>query len=94
MSVPEIVGILIGSGGLIGVFSLFFRIGAVFQKIESSLTDIKKDVGEIKVQMEIIKKDVSELKVQVGKLEVRVEERTLRVIHTQKTGTTQENPNG
>ena len=46
---------------------------------------LSKRFEKIDAKLEKIDRDITDLKVQVGKLETRVEERTLRVIHS--TGT-------
>ncbi len=43
---------------------------------------VSKRFEKIDAKLEKIDRDITDLKVQVGKLETRVEERTLRVIHS------------
>lgn len=62
-----------GSGGLLGVFILIFRTGKIVERIDN-LEEMKKDVKEIKTTM-------NSMAIQIAKLETRVEERTLRVVH-------------
>lgn len=105
----EIIQLFLGSGGLIGILFLFFKIGKTAQKItqiDTSLDDFKlhvkssfidsqdyfdkrliemkldneKFLFEIRTDIKDIKRCLNSIEVQIGKLETRVEERTLRVI--------------
>jgi peptidoglycan hydrolase CwlO-like protein len=105
MTTVEIIQLFIGSGGLIGIVFLFFRMGKFAQKVEnlensviefkgqvkSAFLDtsdqIDKKFDELDKRFDKIETDIKELdhsltniKVQIGKLETRVEERTLRVV--------------
>ncbi len=80
METIEIIQLLIGSAGLIGVGGLIFRTGKIVQNIEN----IAKDVKEISQKVGELEKGQTEMRVQLGKLETRVDERTLRVIHQTK----------
>lgn len=48
---------------------------------------IDKKFDAVMDEIKEMKKDINAINVQIGKLETRVEERTLRVVHTQRTGT-------
>jgi hypothetical protein len=69
----EWLQLIMGSGGLLGVFILIFRTGKIVERIDN-LEEMKKDVKEIKTTM-------NSMAIQIAKLETRVEERTLRVVH-------------
>lgn len=79
METTEIFQILIGSGGLLGIIILVFRTGKIVEKVENS----DKKISEIKDDIKDIKRALGNMEVQIGKLETRVEERTLRVIHVE-----------
>ncbi len=83
MTTFEIISLCLGGGGLLGIFGLVFAFGRMFQKIEN----LTKDVIEIKSDIQSIKNTLGSMAVQLGKLETRVEERTLRVIHGTKVDT-------
>lgn len=80
MSTYEIISICLGGGGLLGIFGLAFAFGRMFQRIDS----IGKDIIEIKTDIKSLNQKMGFVEVQLGKLETRVEERTLRVIHGTK----------
>lgn len=65
--------------------SEFHYIGNKFvdveKKMDSRFLDLEKKIDKVIVGLEELKKDVTSLDMRLGKLEVRVEERTLRVIH-------------
>lgn len=89
MTTFEIIQLFIGSGGLIGVVLLFFQLGKFAQKIDSmdkrmeSLDEsCKKNFSEIKNDIKEMKHSINAIEVQLGKLETRVEERTLRTVQT------------
>ena len=75
ITIFEIAQLVVGSGLLTGIVYVICKV----TKIDSMAQDIKE-----------MKKDISSLNIAVGKLEVRVEERTLRVVHSHKTGTEEE----
>lgn len=80
MTTFEIIQILLGSGGLIGIVLLFFQLGRFAQKIESLEIDSKKNFLEIKGDIKEMKHSINAIEIQLSKLETRVEERTLRVV--------------
>lgn len=87
MTTVEIIELLLGSGGLIGIFVLVFRMGRMVQKIDAfsiSFEDFKgcsaRSFSEIKCDIKDMKVRLNTMEVQLGKLETRVEERTLRVV--------------
>lgn len=80
MTGTEIFQCIVGSGGLIGICFVIFRTGKIVQNIEN----IAKEVKEISQKVGELEKGQTEMRVQLGKLETRVEERTLRVIHQTK----------
>jgi archaellum component FlaC len=86
----EVLSLILGSGGLIGVAVLIFRTGRMVEKIEI----IGKNVESLKIEMsnefknvanefKEIRKDISTINTSLARLETRVDERTLRVIHSQ-----------
>lgn len=132
MTTKEIIELLLGSGGLLGILFIVFRMGRTVQCITTMgntiiefksennekfkqfridvderfesfnrhlekhfnemKTDNKKSITEMKADNERIlcdiRSDIKEIKhsinsmeVQIGKLETRVEERTLRVVN-------------
>jgi peptidoglycan hydrolase CwlO-like protein len=87
MTTFEIIQLFIGSGGLIGVILLFFQLGKFAQKIDAidqRIEEFKKDTGknflEVKCEIKEMKHSINALEIQLGRLETRVEERTLRVV--------------
>jgi len=71
---------LIGSGGILGVAYLVFATGIFFGKFKAFVTRTDKS-------LEDIKSSISGITSRVDRLEVRVEERTLKVFHIENTGT-------
>ena len=80
MNAKEIIELVLGSGGLISILILVFRMGKVVQKIEELETSSEKNFSEIKSDIKQIRTSINSMEVQIGKLETRVEERTLRVV--------------
>jgi predicted nucleic acid-binding Zn-ribbon protein len=87
MTTFEIIQIFLGSGGLIGILFLFFRIGKTAEKIEhleTSMNDLKsvsqQEFDSLKESVREMQRSITKIEVQIGKLEIRVEERTLRVV--------------
>lgn len=85
------INLLIGSGGIVGVCIVIFRFGKLVQKIDSmndkmdnGFLSVDKRLEKIDSKLDALEKGQSDLRVQLGKLETRVEERTLRVVHTTK----------
>ncbi len=103
MSILEIIQLIIGSGGALGILLIVFRFGKMAEKMNTISTklsandakidmlslNVKKDIFESKEELkrEISKLDshsqqiytaLSCIQVQIGKLEIRLEERTLR----------------
>lgn len=81
MNWAELIPIFIGSGGLLGIILLFFRMGKFAQKIESLEKMCNKNFTEIHTDIKEMKQSITSIQVQMGKLETRVEERTLRTVH-------------
>ena len=144
MTTKEIIELILGSGGLIGIFILIFRMGSLVEKVntigasleefkgetkknfsdmradtDNKFSETKIDMGkkfsemridmdkkfsemradtdkkfsemkvemvksfiEVKSELKEIKNSLNCMEVQLGKLETRVEERTLRVVHS------------
>jgi hypothetical protein len=82
MTTFEIIQIFIGSGGLLGIIFIFFKMGKFAQKIETLDESCKKNFTEIRNDIKEIKHSINALEIQMGKLETRVEERTLRTVQT------------
>jgi hypothetical protein len=76
ISIMQIINLCIGSSGAIGVFILIFKMGRLFENVIS--------IGKTIVEM---KSDIRSMNDRLTRLEVRVEERTLKVIHIERTGT-------
>jgi uncharacterized Ntn-hydrolase superfamily protein len=81
MEIENIIQIIIGSGGVLGIAFLVFRTGRIVEKIESS----DKKISEIKDDIKEVRRTLNLIEIQIGKLETRVEERTLRVIHVENS---------
>jgi peptidoglycan hydrolase CwlO-like protein len=79
MTTFEMVELFIGSGGLIGIIFIFFRMGKFAQKIESMDDNCKKEFIHIHTDIKEIRHSVNALEKLVSKLETRVEERTMRM---------------
>ena len=58
-----------------------------WSRLDKRFDNIDKRFDNISTELKDIGKDITDLKVQVGKLETRVEERTLKVVHVQGNGT-------
>ena len=71
----EIVQLIIGSGGLIGVLILIFRTGRIVEKLDS----LDRSACEMKLDIKCINAKLGTIDIQIAKLETRLEERTLRV---------------
>lgn len=80
MTIAEIIQIFIGSGGLLGILILTFRMGKVVQKIDTLEKTCSENFAEIKTDIKDMKARISAVELQIGRLEIRVEERTLRVV--------------
>lgn len=72
----QIFQLIVGSGGLLGILYLIFRTGRIVEKIDSMDKKLDKSIEKL-----------DDANNRLTKLEVRVEERTLKVIHVEKTGT-------
>ena len=59
--------------------------GLIFLILKWIREDIKNLCAKQDHHFEKLDKDITDMKVQLGKLETRVEERTLRVIHVDKS---------
>ena len=82
----EILSLLIGSGGFLGVLLMVFRMGKLVKACEHTaekVSELGDEIKEVKEEIKEMRKDINDIKVQIGKLETRVDERTLRVLHTQ-----------
>lgn len=59
------------------------------EDIKTAKKDLKIDIDNLSKKQDLnfskLDKDITDMKVQLGKLETRVEERTLRVIHVDKS---------
>ena len=53
-------------------------------KMDNGFLSVDKRLEKIDSKLDALEKGQSDLRVQLGKLETRVEERTLRVVHTTK----------
>lgn len=82
---------------VIAVCAVAGTVATMITLIRSMFADLKKDLdnkfeqvdkrfSKIEADLKEIRTDVNHLYVQLGKLETRVEEMTLRVIHTTKEG--------
>lgn len=80
MDWKEILELAVGSGGLLAIFFVMIQIGKVIQKISR----ITEDISEIKTTMKCLDLDLRDMERSIAKLETRVEERTMRVIHVEK----------
>lgn len=80
MTTIEIIQLFLGSGGLLGILFLAFRTGKIVQKIDTLEEHCNKNFLEMKMDIKDIKRSISSMEVQIGRLETRVEERTLRVV--------------
>lgn len=94
----DIITFLIRSGFLIGVLVIIVRVGKLVQKIEhmgeriehldKKIDNVNKNLSEkidaTNERLSALEKGQTEMRVQLGRVETRVEERTLRVIHTTK----------
>lgn len=60
------------------------HIDSVDRKMETALSRIEKKVDEICTDIKETKRSIGTLEVQLARLETRVEERTLRVIHVDR----------
>jgi len=92
---------LIGSSGLVGIALILFKIGKAvgaingrfdvmdqrFDSVDRRFNSIDQRFNSIERQISEIKSDVRSVNDRLTRLEVRFEERTLRVIHVDKTGT-------
>ena len=58
-----------------------------WSRLDKRFDNIDKRFDNISTELKDIGKDITDLKVQVGKLDTRVEERTLKVVHVQGNGT-------
>ena len=64
---------------------LLSRLEKIRNEINDVKTELKKEINDVKTEL---KEEINGVKVELGKLQVRVEERTLRrVVHIDKTGT-------
>ena len=94
----EILSLIIGSGGLIGIFYVIFKMGKLvssfegsfklieerFKHIEERFKHLDEKFERIEKKVDTIASDIKNLTSRVDRLEVRLEERTLRVVHVQK----------
>ena len=80
MTTVEIIELILGSGGLIGICIVIFRMGKIVQNIETLDENCKKNFSEMRADIKEIRQGINVIEVQIGKLETRVEERTLRVV--------------
>lgn len=80
MTAVQLINLLLGSGGLLGLLIVIFRSGKIVQKIES----MDKRLDKMDETLHSLDKGQSEIRIQLGKLETRVEERTFRVVQTTK----------
>lgn len=92
MTWVDIIQLLIGSGGLLGIGVLFFKMGRFAEKVDGLAFQMTKGFAEVdkrfgavdkrfdKIECDIndIKENTKDIEIQLGILETRVEERTMR----------------
>lgn len=90
--------LILGSGGFVGIAYLVFKIGSLVERIKNN--EKKQEAFEKNIDDRFNKMDekfhrlderlgriesaLTIISVQIGKLETRVEERTLRVVHVSR----------
>lgn len=79
----EIVQLILGSGGILGFIILIFRMGRIIEKI-GNMSD---KIDTISTKIDECNKRLGETNDRLTRLEVRVEERTLKVYHVERNGT-------
>lgn len=62
----------------------FAKIDARFDK---NSEEMKTDFSKIDAEFKETRKEISDVKIHLGILETRVDERTLKIVHVEKTGT-------
>lgn len=96
MTTVDIIQLLIGSGGLLGLVIMFFRMGRFAEKVDNlckkvdgfdhsceyNFREMRSDLKKIGSEISEVKASINELEVQMGILETRVEERTFRAYVT------------
>lgn len=92
MTAAEIWGMILGSGGIIAAFVLIFKMGRGFQRVETAIESMDRKIDKLDARVGKIEECLTEMRVQIGKLETRVDERTLRVVHTIKDKTRTPDP--
>ena len=83
VSTFQVVQICLGSGGVLGIVYLIFKMGGLCKTIEVNTKAVESH-GQILFS---IQSDLRSINDRLTRLEVRVEERTLKVVHVEKTGT-------
>jgi hypothetical protein len=84
MTTFEIFILCLGGGGILSILSMALTIGRGFGKIDQRLENIEHKIEKLDGKIEKLESTIGTMAIQLGKLETRVEERTLRVIHGSK----------
>lgn len=90
----EFINTLLGSGGILGVAVIVFKLGRSAEKIDYISDKINKlienndnKLSAILSEIKECNKKLNETHDRLTRLEVRVEERTLKVYHVERNGT-------